>query len=276
MSSRTASPSSSRRWCRGRAVRWAHRHLRDDLRRTRQPETNVLGKDDARMKDIGTRSRAAIARLLGNPVYLDLHVKVAKEWQRDPKQLRRLGSQVYRRPEDTFLTVLAGASTAPPSETGSSPLSPPAERRRRRANATTVGSRPTSKPAKPTAIAERCTRTSQLIDARRGLAGDCCPAGCRIRRRRRLRRERDDGRGRLGTGLAVPDDIHMLVVLDRFPCDGPGGAGDSALQLEGGERPDRDAAAGPRHLRRGAVGGFDDDGPPSADSLSRIEDEACR
>ncbi|HEX4430755.1 MAG TPA: GTPase Era [Frankiaceae bacterium] len=51
----------------------------------------VLGKGGSRMKDIGTRSRAAIARLLGNPVYLDLHVKVAKEWQRDPKQLRRLG-----------------------------------------------------------------------------------------------------------------------------------------------------------------------------------------
>jgi GTPase len=51
----------------------------------------VLGKGGARMKDIGTRSRTAIARLLGSPVYLDLHVKVAKEWQRDPKQLRRLG-----------------------------------------------------------------------------------------------------------------------------------------------------------------------------------------
>jgi GTP-binding protein Era len=51
----------------------------------------VLGKGGSRMKDIGTRSRGAIARLLGNPVYLDLHVKVAKEWQRDPKQLRRLG-----------------------------------------------------------------------------------------------------------------------------------------------------------------------------------------
>jgi GTP-binding protein Era len=51
----------------------------------------VLGSKGSRMKDIGTRSRAAISRLLGNPVFLDLHVKVAKEWQRDPKQLRRLG-----------------------------------------------------------------------------------------------------------------------------------------------------------------------------------------
>jgi GTP-binding protein Era len=51
----------------------------------------ILGKGGARMKDIGTRSRTAISRLLGSPVYLDLHVKVAKEWQRDPKQLRKLG-----------------------------------------------------------------------------------------------------------------------------------------------------------------------------------------
>jgi GTP-binding protein Era len=51
----------------------------------------VLGRGGARMKEIGTRSRSAISRLLGSPVYLDLHVKIAKEWQRDPKQLRRLG-----------------------------------------------------------------------------------------------------------------------------------------------------------------------------------------
>jgi GTP-binding protein Era len=51
----------------------------------------VLGRSGARMKEIGSRSRAAISRLLGSPVFLDLHVKVAKEWQRDPKQLRRLG-----------------------------------------------------------------------------------------------------------------------------------------------------------------------------------------
>ena len=51
----------------------------------------VLGRGGSRMKDIGTRARTAISRLLGNPVFLDLHVKVAKEWQRDPKQLRRLG-----------------------------------------------------------------------------------------------------------------------------------------------------------------------------------------
>ena len=35
--------------------------------------------------------RRQIEALLGTPVYLDLHVKVAKDWQRDPRQLRRLG-----------------------------------------------------------------------------------------------------------------------------------------------------------------------------------------
>ena len=35
--------------------------------------------------------RQGIEELLGQQVYLDLHVKVAKDWQRDPKQLQRLG-----------------------------------------------------------------------------------------------------------------------------------------------------------------------------------------
>jgi GTP-binding protein Era len=51
----------------------------------------VIGKGGARLREIGTRSRTAIEALLGTKVYLDLHVKVAKEWQRDPKQLSRLG-----------------------------------------------------------------------------------------------------------------------------------------------------------------------------------------
>ena len=51
----------------------------------------VIGPKGARLKDIGTRSRAAIEALLGTPVYLDLHVTVAKDWQRDPRQLRKLG-----------------------------------------------------------------------------------------------------------------------------------------------------------------------------------------
>ena len=51
----------------------------------------VIGHRGQRLKDVGRRARAQIEALLGVPVYLDLRVKVAKEWQRDPRQLRRLG-----------------------------------------------------------------------------------------------------------------------------------------------------------------------------------------
>ena len=51
----------------------------------------VIGRKGARLKEIGTVSRTQVERLLGTPVHLDLHVKVAKDWQRDPKQLRKLG-----------------------------------------------------------------------------------------------------------------------------------------------------------------------------------------
>ena len=51
----------------------------------------IIGHKGARLADIGKRSRLAIQALLGTPVYLDLHVRVAKEWQRDPKQLKKLG-----------------------------------------------------------------------------------------------------------------------------------------------------------------------------------------
>jgi GTP-binding protein Era len=51
----------------------------------------VIGAKGSRLKDVGTRARAGIETLLGTRVYLDLHVRVAKDWQRDPKQLRKLG-----------------------------------------------------------------------------------------------------------------------------------------------------------------------------------------
>lgn len=51
----------------------------------------VLGANGERMKHVGTQARKHIEALLGSRVYLDLHVKVAKDWQRDPRQLRRLG-----------------------------------------------------------------------------------------------------------------------------------------------------------------------------------------
>jgi len=40
---------------------------------------------------VGAQARAGIEQIIGHKVFLDLHVKVAKDWQRDPKQLQRLG-----------------------------------------------------------------------------------------------------------------------------------------------------------------------------------------
>jgi GTP-binding protein Era len=51
----------------------------------------ILGHQASRLKDVGIRARREIEDLIGGRVYLDLHVRVAKDWQRDPKQLRRLG-----------------------------------------------------------------------------------------------------------------------------------------------------------------------------------------
>lgn len=51
----------------------------------------VIGRGGARLREVGTAARTQIEKLLGTKVYLDLRVKVAKNWQRDPKQLGRLG-----------------------------------------------------------------------------------------------------------------------------------------------------------------------------------------
>jgi GTPase len=51
----------------------------------------VIGKGGARLREVGTAARTQIEKRLGTKVYLDLRVKVAKNWQRDPKQLGRLG-----------------------------------------------------------------------------------------------------------------------------------------------------------------------------------------
>lgn len=51
----------------------------------------IIGRGGARLKEVGADARTGIERLLGRRVHLDLHVKVAKDWQRDPKQLGRLG-----------------------------------------------------------------------------------------------------------------------------------------------------------------------------------------
>lgn len=51
----------------------------------------LLGHKGERLKDIGTRARADIERILSARVFLNLHIKVSKDWQRDPKLLERLG-----------------------------------------------------------------------------------------------------------------------------------------------------------------------------------------
>lgn len=51
----------------------------------------VIGRGGERLRAVGSQARKHIQALLGSKIYLDLHVKVAKDWQRDPKQLRRLG-----------------------------------------------------------------------------------------------------------------------------------------------------------------------------------------
>ena len=51
----------------------------------------IIGRKGSRLADVGRRARAGIEPLVGTRVFLSLHVRVAKEWQRDPKQLGRLG-----------------------------------------------------------------------------------------------------------------------------------------------------------------------------------------
>ncbi|HCS60280.1 MAG TPA: GTPase Era [Microbacterium sp.] len=51
----------------------------------------IIGHKGSRLADVGKRARTGIEELLGTRVFLGLHVKVAKEWQRDPKQLGKLG-----------------------------------------------------------------------------------------------------------------------------------------------------------------------------------------
>lgn len=51
----------------------------------------IIGRGGSRLKDIGSKSRREIEKLLGRRVYLDLHVRTAKDWQSDPKMLGRLG-----------------------------------------------------------------------------------------------------------------------------------------------------------------------------------------
>ena len=51
----------------------------------------LLGHQGSRLKEIGIRARADIERTLGAKIFLGIHIKVSKEWQKDPKLLERLG-----------------------------------------------------------------------------------------------------------------------------------------------------------------------------------------
>jgi GTP-binding protein Era len=51
----------------------------------------IIGHRGSMLRLIGERSRPQIEVLLGTKIYLDLHVTIAKDWQRDPKALGKLG-----------------------------------------------------------------------------------------------------------------------------------------------------------------------------------------
>lgn len=51
----------------------------------------IIGKKGAMLSSIGTKARTDLERLLGTRVFLDLSVKVKKDWRRDAAQIRRFG-----------------------------------------------------------------------------------------------------------------------------------------------------------------------------------------
>ena len=62
-----------------------------DIAERRDQRGIMIGHRGSRLREIGAAARHQIEALLGTPVYLDLRVKVLKEWQRDAKYLNRLG-----------------------------------------------------------------------------------------------------------------------------------------------------------------------------------------
>ena len=51
----------------------------------------IIGKGGSNLRKIGTKAREQIEAMLGTRIYLNIHVKVAKEWQSDARALNRLG-----------------------------------------------------------------------------------------------------------------------------------------------------------------------------------------
>ena len=56
----------------------------------------LLGHQGVRLKEIGIRARADIERALVAKIFLGLHIKVSKEWQRDARMLDKLGFEERR------------------------------------------------------------------------------------------------------------------------------------------------------------------------------------
>ena len=67
-------------------------HVSCDILVERESQKGILiGKGGQMLKEIGTRAREELEPLLGAKLYLELRVKVLKDWQRDPRALDRLG-----------------------------------------------------------------------------------------------------------------------------------------------------------------------------------------
>ncbi len=51
----------------------------------------IIGPQGSKLKAIGSTARKSIENIVGLQVFLQIHVKVSKEWQKDPKLLAKLG-----------------------------------------------------------------------------------------------------------------------------------------------------------------------------------------
>jgi GTP-binding protein Era len=51
----------------------------------------IIGPQGSKLKAIGSIARKSIENIVGQQVFLQIHVKVSKEWQKDPKLLSKLG-----------------------------------------------------------------------------------------------------------------------------------------------------------------------------------------
>jgi GTP-binding protein Era len=51
----------------------------------------LVGKKGSMVREIGSRARPEVERLVGHPVFLELVVKVRSKWRRDPRAVKQLG-----------------------------------------------------------------------------------------------------------------------------------------------------------------------------------------